>query len=37
MMRRLDVSSEAELEIFEATFRYEGERAGLGLRFEIDG
>jgi plasmid stabilization system protein ParE len=34
MMRRLDVSSEAELEIFEAAFRYERERAGLGFRFE---
>jgi plasmid stabilization system protein ParE len=33
-MRRLDVSSEAELEIFEAALRYERERAGLGFRFE---
>jgi hypothetical protein len=33
-MWRLDVSSEAELEIFEAAFRYERERIGLGVRFE---
>jgi plasmid stabilization system protein ParE len=33
-MRRLDVSSEAELELFEAALRYERERAGLGVRFE---
>jgi hypothetical protein len=33
-MRRLDISSEAELEIFEAALRYERERVGLGLRFE---
>jgi hypothetical protein len=33
-MWRLDVSSEAELEIFEAALRYEGEREGLGFRFE---
>ena len=33
-MWRLDVSSEAELEIFEAALRYERERAGLGFRFE---
>ena len=33
-MWRLDVSSEAELEIFEAAFRFERERAGLGFRFE---
>lgn len=33
-MRRLDVSAEAELEIFEAALRYERERAGLGFRFE---
>jgi toxin ParE1/3/4 len=33
-MWRLDVSSEAELEIFDAALRYEGERAGLGFRFE---
>ena len=33
-MWRLEVSSEAELEIFEAALRYESERAGLGLRFE---
>src|ERR1700737_4653870 len=35
-MRRLDVSSEAELEIFAAALRYERERAGLGFRFEAD-
>ena len=33
-MWRLDVSSEAELEIFEAALRYEREREGLGFRFE---
>jgi hypothetical protein len=33
-MWRLDVSSEAELEVFEAALRYERERAGLGFRFE---
>ena len=33
-MWRLDVSSEAELDIFEATLRYERERADLGFRFE---
>lgn len=33
-MWRLDVSTEAELEIFEAALRYERERAGLGFRFE---
>jgi plasmid stabilization system protein ParE len=33
-MWRLAVSSEAELEIFEAALRYERERAGLGFRFE---
>ena len=33
-MRRLHVSSEAELEIFEAALRYEREREGLGFRFE---
>lgn len=33
-MRRLDVSAEAELEIFEAALRYEREREGLGFRFE---
>jgi len=33
-MWRLDVSSEAELEIFEAALRYERERTGLGIRFE---
>ena len=35
-MRRLDVSSEAELEVFEAALRYERERPGLGFRFEAD-
>ena len=35
-MRRLDVSSEAELEIFEAALRHERERPGVGLRFEAD-
>jgi hypothetical protein len=30
-MWRLDVSSEAELEIFEAALRYEREREGLGF------
>ena len=34
-MWRLDVSSEAELEIFEAALRYEREREGLGFRFEV--
>jgi hypothetical protein len=33
-MWRLDVSSEAEVEIFEAALRYERERIGLGVRFE---
>jgi hypothetical protein len=33
-MWRLDVSSEAELEIFEAALRYEREREGFGFRFE---
>jgi toxin ParE1/3/4 len=33
-MWRLNVSSEAELEIFEAALRYEREREGLGFRFE---
>lgn len=33
-MWRLDVSSEAEVEIFEAALRYERERIGLGGRFE---
>jgi plasmid stabilization system protein ParE len=33
-MWRLEVSSEAELEIFEAALRYEREREGLGFRFE---
>jgi hypothetical protein len=33
-MWRLDVSAEAELEIFEAALRHERERADLGFRFE---
>ncbi len=33
-MWRLDVSSEAELDIFGAALRYERERLGLGFRFE---
>ena len=33
-MWRLEISSEAELEIFEAALRYERERIGLGVRFE---
>src|SRR5262245_18158621 len=33
-MWRLNVSSEAELEIFEAELRYEREHEGLGFRFE---
>lgn len=33
-MRRTDVSSEAELEIFESALRYERGREGLGFRFE---
>ena len=33
-MWRLEVSGEAELEIFEAALRYERERGGLGFRFE---
>lgn len=33
-MWRLDVTAEAELEIFEAALRYEHEREGLGFRFE---
>ena len=32
----LDVSAEAEVEIFEAALRYEREKSGLGLRFEAD-
>jgi plasmid stabilization system protein ParE len=35
-MWRLDVSAEAEVEIFEAALRYEREKSGLGLRFESD-
>ena len=35
-MWRLDVSSEAELEIFEAALRYERERPGVGVRFAAD-
>jgi hypothetical protein len=33
-MWRLDVSSEAEIEFFEAALRYERELEGLGFRFE---
>jgi plasmid stabilization system protein ParE len=33
-MWRLEISSEAELEIFEAALHYEREREGLGFRFE---
>lgn len=33
-MWRLDVSSDAELDIFGAALRYERERDGLGFRFE---
>ena len=33
-MSRLEVSAEAELEIFEAALRYERERRDLGFRFE---
>ena len=33
-MWRLHVSSEADLEIFEAALRYECEHEGLGFRFE---
>jgi plasmid stabilization system protein ParE len=35
-MWRLNVASEAEIEIFEAALRYERERAGLGFRFETE-
>jgi hypothetical protein len=35
-MWRLDVSSEAELEVFEGTLRYKCERSGRGFRFEAD-
>jgi hypothetical protein len=35
-MRRLEVSSEAELEVFAAALRYERERPGLGFRFEAN-
>jgi plasmid stabilization system protein ParE len=35
-MWRLDVSAEAEVEIFEAALRYEREKSELGLRFEAD-
>lgn len=35
-MWRLDVSSEAEVEVFEAALRYEREQEGLGVRFEAD-
>jgi hypothetical protein len=33
-MWRLNVSFEAELEIFQAALRYEREREGLGFRFD---
>lgn len=36
MKTRLVLSSEAELDLFEAALRYEGERIGLGERFEAD-
>ena len=36
MIRRLDVSSEAELDVFAALLRYERERPGLGTWFEAD-
>jgi plasmid stabilization system protein ParE len=35
-MWRLDVSSEAELDIFEAALQYEHEREGLGFRFDSE-
>jgi hypothetical protein len=35
-MWRLDVSSEAELDIFEAALRYERDRADLGFHFEAE-
>ena len=35
-MWRLDVSAEAEVEIFEAALGYEREKSGLGFRFEAD-
>ena len=35
-MWRLDVSAEAEVEIFAAALRYEREKSGLGFRFEAD-
>ena len=35
-MWRLDVSAQAEVEIFEAALRYEREKSGLGFRFEAD-
>ena len=35
-MWRLDVSAEAEVEIFEAALRYEREKSGLGFRSEAD-
>jgi len=35
-MNRLALSAEAELEMFEAALRYEREREGLGLRFEVE-
>ena len=35
-MWRLDVSAEADVEIFEAALRYEREKSGLGFRFEAE-
>ena len=37
-MRKLELREEAEIELFEATLRYERERDGLGVRFasELD-
>ena len=35
-MKRLELSAEAELDMFEAALRYEGEREGLGFRFEVE-
>jgi len=35
-MWRIEVSSEAELDIFEAALRYEREQATLGVQFEAD-
>ena len=35
-MKRLNLSAEAELEMFEAALWYEREQAGLGFRFESE-